>query len=38
MFLHGAKPIRCKKVGYFEYKSFMGKFDENPLEKKTLHS
>jgi len=30
--LHGAKPIRCKKVRYFECEEF-GRFDENPLEK-----
>ena len=34
VFLHGAKPIRCKKVRYFECEDFVGKFDENPLEKK----
>ncbi|MBS0359334.1 MAG: type IV secretory system conjugative DNA transfer family protein [Proteobacteria bacterium] len=34
VFLHGAKPIRCKKVRYFENNLFWGKFDENPLEKK----
>ncbi len=34
VFLHGAKPIRCKKVRYFEHIDFLGKFDENPLEKR----
>ena len=34
IFLHGAKPIHCKKVRYFECGKFKGKFDENPLEKK----
>ncbi|MBS0359520.1 MAG: type IV secretory system conjugative DNA transfer family protein [Proteobacteria bacterium] len=34
IFLHGTKPIRCKKVRYFENNLFWGKFDENPLEKK----
>ena len=34
VFLHGAKPIHCKKVRYFEHPDFIGKFDENPLERK----
>jgi len=34
IFLHSAKPIRCKKVRYFEHENFKGKFDENPLETK----
>ncbi len=34
VFLHGAKPIRCKKVRYFEHEDFLGKFDLNPLEMK----
>ncbi|MDX2165051.1 MAG: type IV secretory system conjugative DNA transfer family protein [Gammaproteobacteria bacterium] len=33
IFLHGAKPIRCKKVRYFESEEFKGKYDKNPLEK-----
>jgi type IV secretion system protein VirD4 len=33
VFLHGTKPIRCKKVRYFEHSDFIGKFDANPLEK-----
>lgn len=33
VFLHGTKPIRCKKIRYFEHPDFMGKFDANPLEK-----
>lgn len=33
IFYHGAKPMRCQKVRYFEYVDFVGKFDENPLEK-----
>lgn len=32
VFLHGTKPIRCKKVRYFENSDFSGKFDANPLE------
>jgi type IV secretion system protein VirD4 len=32
IFLHGAKPIRCKKVRYFEHPSFAGKYDSNPIE------
>lgn len=32
IFLHSAKPIRCKKIRYFEHPSFTGKFDANPLE------
>ena len=32
VFLHGTKPIRCKKVRYFEHPDFIGKFDANPLE------
>jgi len=35
VFLHGSKPISCKKVRYFEYEDFIGKFDDNPLEKKS---
>ena len=34
VFLHGAKPIRCRKVRYFEHHLFAGKFDTNPLEMK----
>jgi type IV secretory pathway TraG/TraD family ATPase VirD4 len=34
VFLHGTKPIRCKKVRYFEHADFLGKFDPNPLEEK----
>ena len=34
VFLHGAKPIRCKKVRYFEHADFAGKFDQNPLERR----
>ncbi len=34
VFLHGTKPIRCKKVRYFEHQGFTGKFDGNPLENK----
>ncbi len=33
IFLHGSKPLRCKKVRYFEYPAFAGKFDGNPLER-----
>jgi type IV secretory pathway TraG/TraD family ATPase VirD4 len=32
IFMHGVKPIRCKKVRYFEHSYFLGKFDKNPLE------
>jgi type IV secretory pathway TraG/TraD family ATPase VirD4 len=32
IFLHGTKPIRCKKVRYFEHPDFIGRFDANPLE------
>jgi len=32
IFLHGAKPIKCKKIRYFESEEFIGKFDRNPLE------
>ncbi len=32
IFLHGIKPIRCKKVRYFEHPDFVGKFEKNPLE------
>jgi type IV secretion system protein VirD4 len=32
IFLHGAKPIRCKKVRYFEREEFQKKYDKNPLE------
>jgi len=32
VFLHGTKPIRCKKVRYFEHPGFSGMFDANPLE------
>lgn len=32
IFLHGQKPIRAKKVRYFEHPNFEGKFDKNPLE------
>jgi len=34
IFLHGSKPIRCKKVRYFEHPDFRGKYDNNPLESK----
>jgi len=32
VFIHGVKPIRCKKVRYFEHQDYCGKFDPNPLE------
>lgn len=35
VFMHGTKPIRCKKVRYFECEEFVGRFDGNPLEKKS---
>lgn len=34
IFLHGIKPIRCKKIRYFDHPLFMGKHDLNPLEMK----
>ena len=33
IFYQSAKPMRCQKVRYFEYVDFVGKFDDNPLEK-----
>ena len=33
IFLHGAKPIKCKKIRYFECPDFNERFDENPLER-----
>ena len=36
VFLHGAKPLRCKKVRYFEHADFLGKYDPNPLERKVI--
>lgn len=32
VFLHSAKPIKCKKVRYFEHTLFTGKYDINPVE------
>jgi type IV secretory pathway TraG/TraD family ATPase VirD4 len=32
VFLQGTKPIRCKKVRYFEHTGFKGRYDPNPLE------
>lgn len=32
VFIQGSKPVRCKKVRYFEHQDFVGKFDPNPLE------
>lgn len=32
VFLQGTKPIRCKKVRYFEHAGFKDKYDPNPLE------
>jgi type IV secretion system protein VirD4 len=32
VFYHGGKPIKCKKVFYFEHAFFAGKYDNNPLE------
>lgn len=32
LFLHSFKPIRCKKVRYFEHADFVGQYDPNPLE------
>lgn len=32
IFLHSVKPIRCKKVRYFEHPYFAGKYDINPVE------
>jgi type IV secretion system protein VirD4 len=33
VFWSGQKPIRCKKVFYYKHPQFVGRFDENPLEK-----
>ena len=35
VFLHGTKPIKCKKVYYFKHPMFDGKYDKNPLETKS---
>lgn len=35
VFVHGARPLWCKKVRYFEHPDFTGKYDPNPLEIKT---
>ena len=32
IFMHGLRPIKCKKVSYFEHPFFKGKFDANPIE------
>jgi len=34
VFLHSVKPIRCRKIRYFEHPFFEGRYDENLLEKK----
>lgn len=34
VFLHGARPLRCNKVRYFEHSLFAGKYDSNPLEER----
>lgn len=33
VFLHSAKPIKCRKIRYFEHSLFSGKYDQNPMEK-----
>jgi type IV secretory pathway TraG/TraD family ATPase VirD4 len=32
IFSHGQKPIRCKKIKYYEHPYYAGKFDPNPVE------
>ena len=32
IFMHGLRPIKCKKVRYFEHPFFKGKYDVNPVE------
>jgi type IV secretion system protein VirD4 len=32
IFMQGMRPIKCKKVRYFEHPFFKDKFDENPIE------
>lgn len=32
VFIHGMKPIRCKKAFYFKEDLYKGKFDKNPIE------
>lgn len=34
VFIHGMKPIRCKKAFYFKEDLYKGKFDKNPIEEK----
>ncbi|MDA0911014.1 MAG: type IV secretory system conjugative DNA transfer family protein [Proteobacteria bacterium] len=34
VFIHGMKPIRCKKAFYFKEALYKGKFDNNPIEEK----
>jgi type IV secretion system protein VirD4 len=38
VFLQGFKPIRCKKIRYFEQPDFKDRFDENPLENAQLRA
>lgn len=34
VFIHGMKPIRCKKAFYFKEALYKGQFDRNPIEEK----
>lgn len=34
VFIHGMKPIRCKKAFYFKESLYQGKYDKNPIEEK----
>jgi type IV secretion system protein VirD4 len=34
VFLHGWRPVKCKKVRYFENPIFKNKYDDNPLERR----
>jgi len=33
VFLKGQNPLRCKKIRYFEFQGYSGRYDLNPLEK-----
>jgi type IV secretion system protein VirD4 len=34
IFIQGEKPIRCKKLIYFNHPLFIGRYDHNPLERR----
>ena len=34
IFLHGVRPIKCKKMPYYQNPDFVDKFDPNPVERK----